>query len=254
MKFSVKPDFERAERALSDFQVRQLPFAAAAALTDTAKEAKRAVTDHLPSIFDKPTPFTLNAIGAKPATKSHLESVVFVKDIQGKYLLLEEMGGERTAADNTRKPGSPFSVPGKALQLNQFGNIPNGLIAKLGDAATGATYSWDYAKQPAGTFGRKGLAEAANKKADRRRRSLARRSAKAAGAIAYFKGQGPNDRGPGGFFVRLPGHKITRLTSFETKASYQPIFHFRDRVALVAKQTFRVFLMKRLREAMKTAK
>jgi hypothetical protein len=74
------------------------------------------------------------------------------------------------------------------------------------------------------------------------------------GSIAYLKGAGPHGQGPGGFFERLPGHKITRLTSFGAKANYHPVFHFEDRVRLIATRTFRVALLRRLREAIATAR
>ena len=265
VRISVRNDYLRAMRALNDLSAKQLPFATAAALTDTAQAARAEVTAALPRIFDRPVPFTVNALGFKPATKADLTAEVFVRDIQGRYLLHEEIGGTRTPAENSRKPGAAFSEPGK-VALDAYGNIPNGTIAnlaKLSQAVASAQKLAEEARVAArergktSSFGRKGDADRALKRVTRARASLA---AKLTGkgvegsSIAYFKGAGPHGRGPGGFFQRLPDHKIARLTAFGATAHYHPIFRFEDRVRQVAAATFRVALIKRLREAMQTAR
>ena len=133
IRVSVKTDFARMDRLLTDRMLKQLPFATAAALTDTAIAAKLGVTKALPEIFGKdgpPTAFTLNAIAIRSATKSNLQSVVYLRPIQAKYLFHEEVGGTRTAAENTRKPASALVLPGK-IKLDSHGNIPAGVLARL---------------------------------------------------------------------------------------------------------------------------
>jgi hypothetical protein len=103
---------------------KQGRFALARALTLTAKDAAKDVTDALPQIFDKPTPFTKRSIAITPATAATLQSVVFVKDIQAGYLALEETGGTRGP-----KPGAPVTLPVN-IRTNVYGNIARGRIAK----------------------------------------------------------------------------------------------------------------------------
>ena len=257
-KISVQTDYRRAEAALSALARQQLPFATAAALTDTAIEARNQITAALPRIFDRPVPYTINAIGFRSANKASLVAQVFVKDQQAKYLLLEETGGTRTPQGNSRKPGAAFTTPGK-IALDAYGNIPNGTIAKLSALSKAVSSAISAGKTRASlpVFGKRGVAEKTKNSLERRRSAQASKitgKKGGGGDIAYLKGAGPHDRGPGGFFQRLPGGKIVRLTSFESVAHYRPVLRFEERVRMIARQTFRVALVRRLREARVTAR
>jgi hypothetical protein len=131
---SVRDDFLRLRDTLDDFARRQLPFALARALTETARQTAAEMTRALPSIFDRPTPFTLRAMAIKPARKENLEAWVFIKDIQARYLKLEETGGAREP-----EPGSPLVVPVDAT-LNQYGNIPRGALSRLKGTKRGQVF------------------------------------------------------------------------------------------------------------------
>jgi hypothetical protein len=122
----VRPDF-RADfrpmtRALDDLGKKQVPFAAAGALNATAKATQDGEKRELPSIFDRPTPFTLNAIGIERATKGKLQARVFVKDRQAAYLEVQETGGTKTPKKRA------FLLP-RGLRQNQYGNLPKGTVA-----------------------------------------------------------------------------------------------------------------------------
>lgn len=121
---SVRSDFWKFRDGLTDLQKTQMPFAAARALTDTAKAAKDGVTAELPSIFDRPTLFTQRAIGTKSARKNDLVAEIFVKDIQADYLRLEETGG-------TRLPEKTALVIPVDAQRNQYGNMPKGYLQRM---------------------------------------------------------------------------------------------------------------------------
>jgi len=125
VRVSVRSDWRAFRDQVEGLRKDQLPFATARALTETAKAAQREVTAALPSIFDRPTPFTMQAIGITAARKTDLRALVFVKDVQARYLRLEETGGERV-----QKPGAPV-LPPVDVPLNAFGNIPRGLLKKL---------------------------------------------------------------------------------------------------------------------------
>jgi len=124
LTISVKSNLDAIMRDFERKYVKQIPFAMAKALTDTARDVQQEVTRQLPEIFDRPTPFTMRAIGFSRATKQSLTSTVFVKDIQAAYLKLEVLGGTRTPAK--RALVLPTDLP-----TNQYGNIPRGQIKRL---------------------------------------------------------------------------------------------------------------------------
>jgi hypothetical protein len=118
----MRPDFRPMTRALDDLGKKQVPFAAASALNATAQAAQIRVKRELPSILDRPTPFTMNAIGVERATKGKLEARVFVKHRQAEYLEVQETGG--TKAPRKRA----FLLP-RSIRRNQYGNMPKGAVA-----------------------------------------------------------------------------------------------------------------------------
>ncbi|MFC7611747.1 hypothetical protein [Teichococcus aestuarii] len=109
-------------RRLDNLARRQLPYAAATALNDTAKVAANSVRKELPRIFDRPTPFTMNAISMTRATKGRLQARVFVKDRRAEYLEVQETGGTRT-------PEKRAIVLPRAIRTNQYGNTARGTFA-----------------------------------------------------------------------------------------------------------------------------
>jgi hypothetical protein len=120
---SISADVRQVSRSLTTLQQKQVPFATARALNETAYAAASAVTKQLPSIFDRPTPFTRNAIAVQAANKRTLTARVFVKDKQAEYLETQETGGQG------RPRKTAFVVP-KAIGTNQYGNIPRGALQR----------------------------------------------------------------------------------------------------------------------------
>ena len=121
---SFRSEWKAFAAQLDDIERKQLPYATARSLTETAKAAQAEITRALPSIFDRPTPFTMRAIGIKPARKDDLTAEVFVRDIQAEYLKLEETGG-------TRQPKKTALVIPANIRLNEYGNIPRGALQRL---------------------------------------------------------------------------------------------------------------------------
>jgi hypothetical protein len=103
---------------------KQARFATAVALTQTAKDAQKALTQALPQIFDRPIAFTQNSVTIISATKAKLESVVLVKDKQATYLAIQEVGGTQRP-----RPGAPLVVPVN-IRRNVYGNIGRGGIKR----------------------------------------------------------------------------------------------------------------------------
>lgn len=130
------------ERSLSDAMLRQLPFAMARALNDTAHDVANI---HLPAAmrreFDRPTRFTLNAFRFERATKTRLTVVVLPKDRIGSrhYLYVQSEGGarpqtglEKLLASRLRYAGHIVAVtPGPAMRRDAHGNMSRGQLNQI---------------------------------------------------------------------------------------------------------------------------
>lgn len=116
---------EAAKRQIANAQ-KQIQFAASRALNQTANEVRKAIPAELERGLDRPTPFTTSdkAMYLKPATKDRLEAGVFFKDRQASYLKYQLEGGVRSP---TRKA---LRLP-SAIGLDQYGNLPKGIIKQL---------------------------------------------------------------------------------------------------------------------------
>jgi hypothetical protein len=122
----------------------QVPFATALALTRTAAVVKDAEVREMRDVFDRPTPYTLNALYMKPATKSNLQAVVWLKADTSKgtpadkYLTPQIRGGarslkrfERALAAVGALPPDYMALPGAAAKLDSYGNMDRGQIVQL---------------------------------------------------------------------------------------------------------------------------
>lgn len=180
---------------------KQVRFATALALTNTAKQVKNGMPAVMDRELDRPVPFTKNGMFITPARRDDLRAVVGFKDIQAKYLSMQIEGGVRSAGPKGIK------LPGN-ITLNAFGNIPRGMIDKLKQAAQGGGLSSAIARK-IGASRRKGTAP-----------------------IELFYGK-PTGRGwekaPVGIYRRIPGTpgKLVPVILFEdTPARYRPRFKF----------------------------
>ena len=217
---NLRREMDRFAATLNDLGRRQLPFATAGALNDSAKAAADVVNRNIPGIFSKAIPFTRNAAVAPPslrARKNNLVAIVTVRPVQAKYLFHEEVGGTRTPAENTRRPDAKAIVlPAPALPLNAYRNIPAGKLARLKAAS----------KQPN----------------------------KGGTGVFFLPATSPaNKAGVGGYFVR-DGKGIHRLTGFKATTQYQPKFNFRAHVYAAAFTAFPPAMRARMRQAMATAR
>lgn len=212
-----KADFRPMQKHLDNFAKKQIPFATAQALTQTAKAAAANTKRQLPSIFDKPTPFTMNSIGVQAATKSSLEARVFIKDKQAEYLQLQEAGG-------ARHPKKAAIVIPQGVRLNPHGNLPRNALAAL--KARKDVF--------AGTV--RGVGGFWKRPARGKRRDGSYGTIGAVNAV-------------GGFMTRL-----LLLVSFKGKTSYKPIFGFKAKTLKAAQAAAPVEFRKALERALRTMK
>lgn len=138
MQFSV--DLAQFRRDVETIDQRQMPFAVATALNDTAKEVLEHLQNRMEVVFDRPTRFTKNSLQVWRATKTKLEAAVQERPSVGKrhYLKMQETGGARPqtglekAFGNLAYEGLVRSVipatgsPFEAARLDAFGNWSSG--------------------------------------------------------------------------------------------------------------------------------
>src|SRR5260364_270979 len=131
---SIQADVARVQRSLSALAEKQLPFAAAQACTTLAQQVQAEERKALVSVFDRPTPFTVNSVGAKAARKTQPEAVVYIRDIAASYLNPYEVGGEHKLIGTGKTRPNPkrrgrSKVPAGS---NTTGRLK--LLVRFGDA------------------------------------------------------------------------------------------------------------------------
>ncbi len=137
----VRADIADITRQLNWVQKQQVPFATMLALTWTAESTRERLKGEMRRVFDRPTPWTLNSMYIKPATKLQPIASVGHKDElsapkgtpAGVYLQPQIHGGprglkrvEKTLRRRGHLPDGYFVVPGRAARLNKYGNISKG--------------------------------------------------------------------------------------------------------------------------------
>lgn len=121
---TVKVEGLQAAVARLQGQAKQISYATAVALTKTAKKVADAMPAVMERQLDRPTNFTKAGLRIERATTDSLTAVVTFKDRQKNYLKWQIEGGTRT-------PGPRGLKLPTAIKLDQYGNIPKGVIAKL---------------------------------------------------------------------------------------------------------------------------
>lgn len=126
--------FDKAKAQLGALG-KQLPFATSQALNEVGRKVIATETAVMKSVFDRPAPFTVNALRLEPATKSRLTVTVLTKDGNGadrsasRWLTPEAFGGARREKGFERSlraagilPGGMFVVPAEGARRDGFGN------------------------------------------------------------------------------------------------------------------------------------
>jgi len=129
---------------LTRYEKKQIPFALALTLTNTAKRIKEAEVKEMKRVFDRPTRYTLNSIFIKRATKSRLTAKVWVMDSvwsgspATRYLLPQIEGGKRKLKPFEVQlnrvgilPDGYYTVPGKRARRDKSGNMSRGQINQI---------------------------------------------------------------------------------------------------------------------------
>lgn len=120
----AKINTANATRYLNNIAAKQLPYAAANALNNTAFAVLYDEQNALDKYLDRPTPFTKRGYEVVKANRNRLIASVRARQLQGAYLKYQVDGGRRPPKKKA------IVVPDKGLR-NQYGNMPKGTIKAL---------------------------------------------------------------------------------------------------------------------------
>lgn len=141
----IKLDVKGLDAVQTMFRVAtsQMPYATALALNAVAADAQKAVQAEMRQVFDNPTPWVINSLRIKRATKQQLSAELAFKDrnsvensrtmvfphVEGGERRLKAMEGRLTRAGLL--PAGWYVVPGAAAKLDAHGNMSKGQVTQL---------------------------------------------------------------------------------------------------------------------------
>ena len=140
MQFDIRSNVKDVSRWLDDAQKKQIPFATVYAMTLTARDVHTAEISVMSRVFDRPTPYTLNALRVIPATKQTYVASVAFKEFGGtpakRFLNPEVHGGPRSRKAHERRlaplmGGYQFAVPARGTDRDAYGNMKGGEYRKI---------------------------------------------------------------------------------------------------------------------------
>lgn len=252
MQISIKSNIESVIKNLDVIAKKQIPFAISLALNRTGQKVKDALIQDMKKSFDRPTPFTLNALQQTVSTKKNLTTKIWTKRSvrfsQKQHYLEPNIFGvnrehkafERALHRIGILPVGMKAVPGSAAKLDSYGNMNRGQIVQI----------LSYFK----AFGEQGYAANITEK---RKRSLARGTKKRIG-YTYFVGRPGNGKLPLGIYQRFRfygGAAIKPILIFvPASMGYKKRWDFFSIGRKVVEKEFENEFRRAINEAIKTAK
>ena len=141
MQIDIRSNVKEVSRWLDDAQKKQIPFATVYAMTLTARDVAWEEIGVMQRVFDRPTPYTLNALAVKPATRKSMMASVEFKDGFGgtpakRFLNPQVHGGARSQKSHELQiapllKGYSYLVPANGFPLNSYGNVNVGTLRKI---------------------------------------------------------------------------------------------------------------------------
>jgi len=137
---------DEATKAITErLSQRRVASVAAVALTRAAVAGRAAVQKEMASVFDRPTPYTLQSVRYRQATPEQLESEVFIstqkaaRDPSPAVVLKPQVeGGKRgfkglelALRASGALPQGWYVTPGAGARLDAYGNVSRGLITQV---------------------------------------------------------------------------------------------------------------------------
>lgn len=134
MNFGITANLAEFQKA-QEQRGKDIFFAGVVALTKTAQQVRTAEVALMRKVLNNPTPFTLNSLQVKPATKDRPSASVETKEgfgsvPAGRFLSPLVDGGQRRMKSHERKLGG-YTHPGEFATINRFGNIPGSTYVRI---------------------------------------------------------------------------------------------------------------------------
>ncbi|WP_376872354.1 hypothetical protein [Albirhodobacter sp. R86504] len=134
--FHLQINRSQFDRALEGVSEKRMPWAAANALNDTAKDVLTYMQDRMEVVFDRPTRFTKNAFMVWKANPRNMTAAVQERNSVGPrhFLKVQERGGSRgqTGLEGLLSSRLAYSgvlaaaIPADGAKLDAFGNWSKG--------------------------------------------------------------------------------------------------------------------------------
>lgn len=217
---------DKLYKSLSALEKDQFPFALKNTINDVATMVQRADKTQMVKDFDRPTPFTQNALKINYATKTRLSGGVVFKDpvrlSDSQHYLYHNVYGvlrgykkfEGALYAKGILPAGHYAVPGKGMKLDAYGNVAAGTIVQI--------LAWFGANSGTGFFGNSTDATKAKRK----------RGTKKKYGFEYFTLRKKNRN-------LLPGIYRRTITPFGT--SLESMFIFIPRTSVGYQRTYSFF-------------
>lgn len=143
MEFGLTADMSGFAAQMEAVARDQVPFAIALGLTWTAKDVLAAETRTIRQVFDRPTPFSVNAFQIYPATKTKLVASVGQKGLGGgnnarHWFDPEVHGGPRVHKAFERHliavgamPSDRWAMPTRVCPKDAYGNVRGSIYMQI---------------------------------------------------------------------------------------------------------------------------
>ena len=117
ISIDIKTNAKELEKKLGMFQKKHMPEIVSDSINEVGVKSVNAMRSQLFKKLDKPTKFTYTGVKLFKAKARDLSALVFIPDIQAKYLEKQFEGGLRLPEKNK------IPVPVDKAKINAFGNI-----------------------------------------------------------------------------------------------------------------------------------
>lgn len=264
---TTKIDTKALVARMTDIEKRQFPFAFRNALNDTAFDVRQGWSDHISSVFDRPTSPTLRAVIYAKATEdkpyadvglkgSRVDAGRAVEDFTGtgippnKYLRAQVHGGLRRPKRSEvllRQAGilgaGEFITPAHGFATDEFGNIKGGIVQS---ALSDLQASFDAKDRST----RKSRLRRLNRGSKKHPATVSRRS-------VFFYNRSQHGKLPRGIFQKFRtgfGDALRMVFAIILQPNYRPRFEAYKLAQAIWDRQFPVNFQKRFAQAMSSAR
>ena len=130
----LKFQYDLAAIKFPERLAKNLKFAQVISLTKTAVDIKTASVQKMKDVFDRPTPWTLNSLAVKPATKQDPIAYVRKKEFGASsagHILGPHIDGTVRGKRRSEQALGEYVVTGKGMKVNQYGNLTPATYTKI---------------------------------------------------------------------------------------------------------------------------